>query len=157
MRSARRLDTLLGVACAIAAVTFAPSASAKSADAFPPVLQKNMACMAEVLRFIVGVDHIKIGVWDGPNMPFHADEQIDDVPWRRPYLEYRFVLDRRRPEFVQINIERSRIDGPESYEYTIVLNGLFSPPDRSPPDLGTREAVPRWKAQCGVDVSVMTV
>lgn len=138
-----RLAFLLGLA-----FTMPPVAA--PADAIPPVLQKNVACMAEVLRFMVGVDHIKIGIDSGRNFPFHTDEKIDDVPWRRPYLQYHFVMEDGRDGTVRANIERSRIDGPESYSYEIYLNGLGDSPD-----LGTLEAHQRWKAQCGVDVSAM--
>jgi hypothetical protein len=130
-------------ACAVLACAVATASVAASLKDVDPQVLKDAQCMVAVLKKEPGIDEAKLGV-------------TDRAGWVHPYVEYRSVADKDGYRQV-VHFEASRGTLGESkkdYYFETVLSGLFTP-GNGPNDWGASAFIDKWKAECGVDATIL--
>jgi hypothetical protein len=132
------------IACAALACAVAtPSTAASLKDVDPQVL-KDAQCMVAVLKKEPGIDEAKLGVKTSDG-------------WVHPYVEYRTFADKNGDQQV-IRFEALRGalgESKKDYYFETVLFGLIAAGQGAPNDWGASALIDKWKAECGVDATIL--
>jgi hypothetical protein len=141
----RQGRTYYRTVCVIAAMALPAFVSATAAS---PALIRTERCMLNVLKTTPGVTEEKLGMSNLGTM-------TDEHGWIHPYLEYRASEKARwtRPTRFDLVKPQDAIRGP--YDFESMFPGVFSVEEKGPDTHVTDVVVRKWKAQCGVHVSIL--